>query len=71
MMSMDAYAIYVDEGKCTVVMILHNIRMCWELEWHYSHGLFMCLIDYTLGCPMLCVYLVAILNIFYVELLPT
>ena len=50
-----------------VALILSDIGMCQELEWHRSHGLHMCLIDYTLGCPMLCAYLVPMLNIFYID----
>ena len=46
------------EQGATVVVILHDIRMCGELEWHRSCGLCMCLIDYTLGCLMLYVYLI-------------
>ena len=59
--------IYVDGARGIVAMILHDIGMCWELEWHYSHGLCMCLIDYTSGCLMLYAYLIVILSIIYVE----
>lgn len=59
-----AYVIHADGGKGIVAVILH---MCRELEWHCSHGLCMCLIDYTSGCPMLHVYLIVIPYIIYVE----
>ena len=53
MLFADAYVIYADGGKDTVVVVLYDIGMCQELEWHCSHVLCMCLIYYTLGCLML------------------
>ena len=55
MSSTNTYVVYADGGRGTVAIILHDIGMCWELEWHHSRGLCMCLIDYTSGhrCRML------------------
>ena len=49
MLSTDANEIYVDRWRGTVAVILHDIGMCWELEWYYSCELCMCLIYYTSG----------------------
>ena len=59
--------IYVDGGRDTVVVILHDIRMCQELEWYHSCGLCMCLIDYTSGYLMLYGYIIFILYIIYIK----
>ena len=67
MSSLDAYMIYVDGGRDNIAIILHDTRMCRELEWYHSHGLCMCLIDFTLGCPMLYAYLIIMLYIIYTE----
>ena len=50
-----------------VAVILHDIGMCLELEWHRNYELCMCLIDYTSGCPLLYAYLIVIPYIIYVE----
>ena len=42
--STKAYVIYVNRGRDTIAIILHDIGMCRELEWHRSRGLCMCLI---------------------------
>ena len=62
-----AYVMYVDGGRGTIVMLLHDIGMCQELKLHCSRELYMCFINYTSGCQMLYNYLIVILNIIYVE----
>ena len=56
MLSMDTYVRHVIcRCICDIcrwmkghwIVILHDIWMYRELEWHHSHGLYMCLINYT------------------------